>query len=208
MKIITGYMLAKHPKLYGMILTNALGSDPGGTNALDYGNVIAHEVGHMFNLGHRVEEIVDATLKGKWHAGTLKPDPGGQIPSLTGAKLGGGGGLFDDGLWHPPRQNVMQYVEGPDVAQDFDILQVLAVRKSPLLDLHVAPPKKEKPGKKKYAEYTIKKGDWLSKIAPKYSMTWKQLYDYDGETGTPNSKRLKSGDPDLIYPGEVILVPA
>jgi len=58
-----------------------------------------------------------------------------------------------------------------------------------------------------YDIYTIVKGDYLSKIAKRYGMTWKQLWDYDGGTGRPNKIRLKSGDPDLIYPGEEIVVP-
>jgi L-Lysine epsilon oxidase N-terminal/L-lysine epsilon oxidase C-terminal domain/LysM domain len=56
--------------------------------------------------------------------------------------------------------------------------------------------------------YTIVKDDWLSKIAPRYGMTWQQLYAYKGDTDIPNSKRLRSGNPDLIYVGEQILVPA
>jgi LysM repeat protein len=59
-----------------------------------------------------------------------------------------------------------------------------------------------------YDIYIIKSGDWLSKIAPEYDMTWKELWNYDGGTSIPNSKRLKSGDPDLIYPGEEIVVPS
>jgi len=39
-------------------------------------------------------------------------------------------------------------------------------------------------------------------------MSWRQLWDYDGDTGTPNSDRVESGDPDVIDAGEVIVVPA
>lgn len=68
-------------------------------------------------------------------------------------------------------------------------------------------------------EYVIKSGDTLSKIALNYSMTWPELYNYDGGTGKTNRTRLneqkkakgrpsKSIDnPDLIYPDDVILVP-
>lgn len=55
--------------------------------------------------------------------------------------------------------------------------------------------------------YTIVSGDWLSKIAQRYGMTWLELWNYDGGTGLANKHRLRSGDPDLIYPGEVIVVP-
>ena len=58
-----------------------------------------------------------------------------------------------------------------------------------------------------YDIYTVVSGDWLSKIAARYGMTWPQLWHYDGGTGIPNSSRLRSGDPDLIYPGEEIVVP-
>jgi phage protein D len=68
-------------------------------------------------------------------------------------------------------------------------------------------------------EYKIKPGDWLSKIAPQYNMTWQELYDYDGGTGKTNRERLNEqktakgrppesiDNPNLIYPDDVILVP-
>jgi LysM repeat protein len=55
--------------------------------------------------------------------------------------------------------------------------------------------------------YIVQSGDWLSKIASRYGMTWQELWHYDGGTGIPNSQRLRSGDPDEIYPGEEIVVP-
>lgn len=68
-------------------------------------------------------------------------------------------------------------------------------------------------------EYKIKPGDWLSKIGPRYNMTWQELYEYDGGTGKTNRERLNEqktakgrsaesiDNPDLIYPDDVILVP-
>ncbi len=56
-------------------------------------------------------------------------------------------------------------------------------------------------------EYQIQVGDTLSKIASRFGMTWSELYDYAGNTDTPNSARLKSGNPALIFPNEVIIVP-
>ena len=68
-------------------------------------------------------------------------------------------------------------------------------------------------------EYKIKPGDWLSKIAPRYNMTWQELYEFDGGTGKTNRERLNEqktakgrpaesiDNPDLIYPDDVILVP-
>ena len=67
-------------------------------------------------------------------------------------------------------------------------------------------------------EYTIKPGDWLSKIAAKYNMTWQELYEYDCGTGKTNRERLNEqktakgrpaesiDNPDLIYPDDIILV--
>ncbi len=137
MKIIDGFSRDGHPDLHGMVITNACGANPGTTGAISYGATIAHEVGHMFNLGHRVEKIDDATLSGQWNVGTLAPAAGGQIAALTDDKLGAGNGMFCDGLWHPRVNNVMHYNEPPPNAADFDILQALAVRQSPLLDLAI-----------------------------------------------------------------------
>lgn len=123
-----------HPELFGMLIMNSSGNKPGGRDALMYAKNIAHEVGHMLSLGHRVEEITDATLAAQWNAGTLNPGPGGTIAALTSAKLGGSNGAYDDGLWHPRRQNVMHFSQFAEVAQDFDILQAKAVRESKLLD--------------------------------------------------------------------------
>lgn len=50
-------------------------------------------------------------------------------------------------------------------------------------------------------QYAIRRGDSLSKIARQYGMTWRELYNYQA-----NSGRLRSNDPSLIFPGEVILV--
>jgi hypothetical protein len=72
-------------------------------------------------------------------------------------------------------------------------------------------------------EYTIKKGDNLSKILNKYPFSWQnswqKLYEFDGMLGTTNKERLKAqkksknrpknsiDNPNIIYPGDVILVP-
>jgi predicted peptidase len=45
-------------------------------------------------------------------------------------------------------------------------------------------------------QYTVVKGDYLSKIAPKYSTTWRTLADMN-----------KLANPDLIFPGQVLQVP-
>jgi LysM repeat protein len=58
-------------------------------------------------------------------------------------------------------------------------------------------------------EYIIRKGDTLSKIAKRFGVAggWRALYRATGPDGKPNSKRLKSGNPNLIYPGEILWVP-
>ena len=128
---------AAYAKLYGMFITNAMGAKPNGADAIGYGNAIAHEVGHMLNLGHRVETITDATLRGQWNAGTLGPAAGakGRIPALVqgGGKLGANDGTWCDELWHPRQENMMRWINFPYINQNFDILQSLVVRNSPLL---------------------------------------------------------------------------
>jgi|GEM_PF-3847805 lysozyme len=49
--------------------------------------------------------------------------------------------------------------------------------------------------------YTVKSGDNLAKIAGKYGTTWQQLWEWNKDT-------LRSGNPNLIYPGETLRVTA
>jgi len=46
-------------------------------------------------------------------------------------------------------------------------------------------------------KYVVQPGDWLSKIGIKYNVDWKALADYN-----------KISNPDLIYPNQIILIPA
>ena len=46
--------------------------------------------------------------------------------------------------------------------------------------------------------HTVAPGDWLSKIAPTYDMTWQELYD---------ANRTLISNPDLIYPGQKLMIP-
>ena len=167
----------------------------------EYANTMAHEFGHNLNLGHRVEGVPGTPDRDMTAA-----DP---LASLTE------GGIFWDGLLHPPHENVMQWWDPSTIAQDFDIVQARGAHLSPLVTgapalppavppPPVPPPPRTRPGA---TEYVIQSGDWLSKIAQRYGMTWQELYNYDGGTGVQNRQRLRSGDPDLIYPGEVIMVP-
>jgi nucleoid-associated protein YgaU len=56
-------------------------------------------------------------------------------------------------------------------------------------------------------KYTIKKGDNLSKIAARIGLSWKKLYEFKGQDGKKNRELLRSGDPNLIYPGEGVWIP-
>jgi LysM repeat protein len=47
--------------------------------------------------------------------------------------------------------------------------------------------------------YTIAKGDYLSKIAKAFGVDWKKMYE-------DNKSTLKSGDPNLVYPGEKVVI--
>jgi hypothetical protein len=88
--------------LYGMSIFD--GNDPT-TDAgrREYAGTIAHELGHMLSLGHRIES---ASIAGKW---------------------------YDDELTFPPRQNVMHYNASTATAQDFDIAQTKVMRGSALI---------------------------------------------------------------------------
>ena len=58
------------------------------------------------------------------------------------------------------------------------------------------PAKPDKGGKTEY--YVVKRGDCLSTIAPKYGISWRELY---------NANRDKIDDPDLIFPGQKLRIP-
>lgn len=48
------------------------------------------------------------------------------------------------------------------------------------------------------ATYTVRPGDWLSKIARAHGTTWQMIY-------AANQDKIR--DPDLIYPGQVLRIP-
>ncbi|MBK7957666.1 MAG: LysM peptidoglycan-binding domain-containing protein [Bacteroidetes bacterium] len=49
--------------------------------------------------------------------------------------------------------------------------------------------------------YQVRKGDTLSSIAQRYDMAWEDLWNL-------NKGNLQSGDPNLIYPNEVLNIPS
>jgi LysM repeat protein len=46
--------------------------------------------------------------------------------------------------------------------------------------------------------YTVRPGDWLSKIAPREHTTWRRIFAVN---------RDRVADPDLIFPGQVLRIP-
>lgn len=211
MQLIAGIPRAGHPLLFSMVLTDINGGAllPPGNHAtpaqqLLYAKNMCHEFCHILNLGHRVEGVPAAGAT-----------PARDMTAADAPAALNNAGIFWDGLLHPPNENVMHWRGLGNIAQDFDIIQARAVAFSPLVTgatpvapAVVPPPPPPPPVIVADAEeYVIQSGDWLSKIAPRHGMTWQELYNYDGGTGIPNRDRLSSGDPDLIYPGEVILVP-
>lgn len=111
MSLISRRRPTNHARLFGMYVTGDCGDATDPANDPLYGLVITHELGHMLNLGHRVENA-DAT------------DPSGFIA----------GGIFRDGLTYPDPENVMRWGIAANINQDFDILQALAVWESPLVN--------------------------------------------------------------------------
>lgn len=75
---------------------------------------------------------------------------------------------------------------------------------------HPAKPKKtapksnkgrQQPTKPKPAKvYVVVKGDNLTKIGKKYNMTWKKIYD--------KNKGVIGSNPNLIFPGQKLVIPA
>jgi hypothetical protein len=51
--------------------------------------------------------------------------------------------------------------------------------------------------------YTVLRGDTLSKIAQRHGMTWQYLYSHADNAAF----RRKRPNPNLIYPGDVIMIP-
>jgi hypothetical protein len=110
MRLINAIQRPGHPRLFAMFLCDNLG-DPSAPAAQQiYAKSMCHELGHILNLGHRIEG----------------PDP----TTATGLAANG---IFWDGLSHPPQENVMFWQGAQQICQDFDIIQTRGAHQSPLV---------------------------------------------------------------------------
>ena len=57
MTLLVRRQRAGHPQLFGMYVTNANGAPGVLVNDQTYAGTIAHEFGHILNLGHRVDDV-------------------------------------------------------------------------------------------------------------------------------------------------------
>jgi len=115
---------ARWPQLAAMYVTDANG-DPGNVNdQFTYAGTIAHELGHVLSLGHRVEGVPE-TAPG---VGDQRDMTSADAPADLVA-----GGIFWDALLMPPGENVMHWINPTTQAQDFDILQARAMHQSPVV---------------------------------------------------------------------------
>ena len=113
--LIAGIQRAGFPTLFAMYVTDAHGDPTQPAIMQNFANTIIHELCHILNLGHRVE--------GPDPAGVTAANPSGLVAN----------GIFFDGLTHPPGENLMHWNNPGSIAQDIDILQAKAARRSPLV---------------------------------------------------------------------------
>jgi hypothetical protein len=111
MSLISRLRPTNHPRLFGMYVAGTCGDATDPDNDELYGLVITHELGHILNLGHRVE-------------GPDAGEPSGLVAD----------GIYFDGLTYPDPENVMRWGIAANINQDFDILQASAVWESPLVN--------------------------------------------------------------------------
>ena len=119
--LIRGIQRAGFPQLFAMYVTNAHGNPTLPAIQQNFANTIIHELGHILNLGHRVEGLSPA--------GVTAANPSGLVAN----------GIFFDGLNHPPGENLMHFNNPGTIAQDIDLLQAKAARRSPLVPGAVDP---------------------------------------------------------------------
>jgi hypothetical protein len=110
MDLITAIQRPGHHRLFAMFLCDNIGDPAVLADQRLFAKSMCHELGHILNLGHRIEGA-DATTATGWAFN----------------------GVFRDGLTHPPNQNIMFWQGVQDICQDFDIIQARAVHQSPLV---------------------------------------------------------------------------
>ncbi|MFH1216442.1 MAG: hypothetical protein V1706_08070 [Pseudomonadota bacterium] len=115
---------ATYPQLAAMYVTDANGDPAAAADQFTYAGTIAHELGHVLGLGHRVEGVPETA-----------PGAGDQrdMTSADAAASLVAGGIFWDGLLVPPGENVMHWINPTTQAQDFDIIQARAMHQSPVV---------------------------------------------------------------------------
>jgi len=110
MNLIRAIQRPGHPRLFAMFLCDNLGDPAVLADQQLYAKSMCHELGHILNLGHRVE--------------------GPDATTATGLVANG---IFWDGLTHPPQENIMFWQGVQAICQDFDIIQTRVVHRSPLV---------------------------------------------------------------------------
>jgi hypothetical protein len=110
MNLIRAIQRPGHPRLFAMFLCDNIGDPAVLADQQLYAKSMCHELGHILNLGHRVE--------------------GPDATTATGLVANG---IFADGLTHPPQENIMFWQGVQAICQDFDIIQTRAVHRSPLV---------------------------------------------------------------------------
>lgn len=208
MNLIAARQRPGNPNLFAMFVTDGNGGGAGQhatpARQREYANTIAHEFGHILNLGHRIEGC-RANTPSNPTANARDNQPGDAAADLNAA------GIFFDQLFQPPHENVMHFQDPGTIAQDFDLIQARGVHQSPIVTgatvLAPAVPPGPAPPRGDTDEHVVVKGEFLEMIARRHGMTAMELFNFDGGTGIPNSRRLRSGDPNLIFVGERILVP-
>ncbi|MEJ7712147.1 MAG: hypothetical protein WKF84_20375 [Pyrinomonadaceae bacterium] len=114
MTLISAIQRAAHPQLFAMFVADF--ADPTVIAGQQrYAKAIAHEFGHILNLGHRVESTNPANV--------TAANPSGFAAN----------GIFQDGLTYPPSENIMHFQGVQPSSQDFDIIQTRAAHQSPLV---------------------------------------------------------------------------
>ncbi|MHC4416895.1 MAG: hypothetical protein ACYS0G_16635 [Planctomycetota bacterium] len=119
MSLITAIQRPRHPQLFAMFLCDTIGNPTTAAGQDLYAKSMCHELGHILNLGHRVEGV----------PGPPQRDMTAADPPATLAA----GGIFWDALLYPPQENIMYWAGVNPICQDFDIIQARAVHQSPLV---------------------------------------------------------------------------